>query len=113
MTHANLVPETVTSPENQWLKRFRAALTGEPSRRPGGEIAVEGLRIVTTALQSGTPALSVLFSKTGERHLPALAKLIPTGTRVLATSDKAFARVAATENPQGVAALLRQPSANF
>ena len=41
----------ITSRENRWLKRFRAALSGEHGD-DGGIVGVEGVRLVEAALGS-------------------------------------------------------------
>jgi TrmH family RNA methyltransferase len=111
--------ETITSRENRWLKRFRAALDGEPprkARREAGEmetVGVEGARLVETALRSKVGVKAVLFSETGARHLPKLSAWIPAETRLLRTTDRLFAQVAGTEAPQGVAALVQPRAATF
>src|SRR5260370_30675579 len=106
--------ESIESRENRWLKRFRAALSGDGVQRRGetsdldGEIAgVEGVRLVESALCSGVEILSVLFSESGAKHLSRLAPLIPSESRLLRTSDRLFASASGTETPQGLAALVR------
>ena len=117
------VSESIESRENRWLKRFRAALSGESSRGasarprgepssnqalPEGEIAgIEGARLVETALHSGAEILALLFSDTGAKHIARLGPLIPREARVLRTTDRLFAFASGTETPQGVAALVR------
>ena len=114
MPHQPRTPEPIASRDNRWLKRFRAALAAPSSHRPAEEdVAAEGARLVATALQSGVEVIAVLVSKSGERHLPHLSGSIPPAARLLGTSDRLFAHVASTETPQGVAALMRPPSATF
>ena len=112
------VPEFISSRENRWLKQFRSALAGERQRdtaRPGdGEVVgVEGPHLVETALHAGIEISTVLISESGARHLQKLGKWIPTSTRLLSTSDRLFAQVAATEAPQGIAALVQPRRATF
>jgi TrmH family RNA methyltransferase len=95
----------ITSRENQWLKRFRAALTGE--RGDDGIVGVEGVRLVEAALGSGLSVEALLVSESGARHLPRFAPFLAATVPVLRTSDKLFAGVADTRAPQGVAALVR------
>lgn len=95
----------ITSRENRWLKRFRAALGGE--RGDDGIAGVEGVRLVEAALGSGTPVESVLVSEAGARHLPRVASLLGNAVPVLRTTDNLFAGVADTQAPQGIAALVR------
>jgi TrmH family RNA methyltransferase len=110
-------PELIASRDNRWLKWFRAALAGDfprASQKPGEEIVgVEGSRLVETALRSGIEIAAVLVSDTGARRLSALRKWIPLAARLLRTSDRLFAQIAATETPQGIAALVRPRPASF
>jgi RNA methyltransferase, TrmH family len=116
---SHLSEEMITSRENKWLKIFRAALrgTGPASDEP---IGVEGPKLVEDALRSGLEAEALLVSETGEaseleRILRAAGESeegIPR-SRMLRTTDKLFASVAATETPQGVAALFRQRAWKF
>jgi RNA methyltransferase, TrmH family len=112
--------ESIESRENRWLKRFRAALSGESVRRQGessdfqGEIAgVEGVRLVETALRSGVEILALLFSESGAKHIGRLGPWIPAETRLLRTTDRLFASVSGTETPQGIAALVRPRVGTF
>jgi RNA methyltransferase, TrmH family len=110
--------ESIESRENRWLKRFRAALSGEAARHHNedeseGIAGVEGARLVETALRSGVEILAVLFSETGERHISRLQQWIPAEARLLRSSDRLFASASGTETPQGVAALVRPRPAAF
>jgi RNA methyltransferase, TrmH family len=95
----------ITSRENRWLKRFRAALSGE--RGDDGIVGVEGVRLVEAAFGSGLPVEALLVSESGARHLPRVATVLASAVPVLRTSDKLFAGVADTLAPQGIAALVR------
>lgn len=95
----------ITSRENRWLKRFRAALAGE--RGDEKIVGVEGVRLVEAALGSGLPVEALLVSESGERHLARVAPFLASVVPVLRTSDKLFAGVADTRTPQGIAALVR------
>lgn len=101
----------ITSRDNRWLKRFRAALAGE--RSDDGVAGVEGVRLVEAALGSGLPVESVLLSESGARHLPRVASLVDPAVPVLRTTDKLFAGVADTRAPQGIAALVRPRQATI
>jgi TrmH family RNA methyltransferase len=101
----------IASRENRWLKRFRAALSGE---RGGDEIVgVEGVRLVEAGLGSGLPIEALLVSESGARHLPRIAHVVASTITVLRTSDKLFASVADTQAPQGIAALVRPRQATI
>jgi TrmH family RNA methyltransferase len=101
----------ITSRENRWLKRFRAALSGE--RGDDGILGVEGVRLVESALGSGLSVEAVLVSDSGARHLPRVAPVLVSAVPVLRTSDKLFASVADTQAPQGIAALVRPRQATI
>jgi TrmH family RNA methyltransferase len=95
----------LTSRDNRWLKRFRAALSGE--RDDNGFVGVEGVRLVEAALGSSLPLDALLVSESGTRHLPRIRAVLPSGVRLFRTSDKLFAGVADTQAPQGIAALVQ------
>jgi TrmH family RNA methyltransferase len=94
----------ITSRENRWLKRFRAALSGD--RGEDGLVGVEGVRLVEAALGSGLRVEAVLVSDSGVRHLARIAPLLESAVPVLRTTDKLFAGVADTQTPQGIASLV-------
>lgn len=101
----------ITSRENHWLKLFRAVLH---SSRPEEErIGLEGTRLVSEAIRSGLELEAILASASAEKALAALLVELDRPTLVLRTTDKLFASVAATETPQGIAALLRAPQFAF
>jgi RNA methyltransferase, TrmH family len=110
--------DAITSRDNKWLKRFRAALrgTGPAQDEP---IGVEGPKLIEDAVRSGLVAEALLVSDSGERELEQILRAateseagIPR-SRILRTSDKLFAGVAGTEAPQGVAALFHQRAWEF
>ncbi len=104
--------EVLTSRENRWLKRFRAALRGKEATSDGC-VAVEGARLVEVALRAGVAVEAILVSTSGERHLARLGRWLEPGVRLLRTSDRLFAGVAGTQTPQGVAGLVRPREATF
>lgn len=106
-------PSTLlTSRENKWLKRFRAALRGTGPER-GQPVAVEGPKLVLEGVRDAQEVEALLVSESGESVLDEIllaASASDLGIprhKVYRTSDKLFAGVAATEAPQGVAALFR------
>jgi TrmH family RNA methyltransferase len=110
--------DVITSRDNKWLKKFRAALRGT-GPAPDEPIGVEGPKLIEDAVRSGLVAEALLVSDAGERELEQILHAatqseagIPR-SRVLRTTDKLFATVAGTEAPQGVAALFRQPAWGF
>ncbi len=112
--------ENVSSPENRWLKRFRAALRGAGPDSEGW-VGVEGARLVEDALRSSLETAAILASASGERHLERMAPLLENAAcapdenrpRLLETTDRLFAGVSGTETPQGIAALVRPRAFTF
>jgi RNA methyltransferase, TrmH family len=104
--------EIISSRENRWLKRFRAALHGAESGADAA-IGIEGPHLVEAALGSGARVEAILISTSGERHLTRLQLQIPADTTILRTTDRLFAGIAATEAPQGIAALVHARQASF
>ncbi|MGH9737066.1 MAG: TrmH family RNA methyltransferase [Candidatus Acidiferrales bacterium] len=103
----------ITSRDNKWLKSFRSVLRGSgPST--GEPIGVEGPKLVEDALRSGLQADALLVSESADREAESILRIAAeteTGisrSRILRTTDKLFQSVAATDAPQGVAALFRQ-----
>ncbi|HEY2109952.1 MAG TPA: RNA methyltransferase [Candidatus Acidoferrales bacterium] len=110
--------DLITSRDNRWLKRFRAALRGTGPAE-GEPIGIEGLKLVEDALRSGLEAEAVLVCESAEPALDAILRAasateagIPR-SRILRTTDKLFAGVAGTETPQGIAALFHKPDWQF
>ncbi len=101
----------ITSRENHWLKLFRAVL--QSSRPEDERIGLEGVRLVSEAIRSDLELEAILASASAEKSLAALLAELDRPTLVLRTTDKLFASVAATETPQGIAALLRAPQFAF
>jgi len=111
-------PDAITSRDNRWIKAFRAALQSAGPER-SEPIGVEGPKLIEDALCAGREAEALLVSSSGEAALERIlraARNTEAGiarSRILRTTDKLFAAVAATEAPQGVAALFRQPEWAF
>lgn len=96
--------ETLTSRENRWLKRFRAALRGHAPAEAC--VGVEGPRLVEEAIRSGLDVTALLVSASAEPIVTAFSDRLPPSTRLLRTSDRLFLSVSGTESPQGIAALV-------
>jgi len=118
MRERDIHSDVITSRDNKWLKKFRAALcgTGPDHDEP---IGVEGPKLIADAVRCGLETEALLVSNAGEGHLEQLLRAaaetesgVPR-SRVLRTTDKLFASVAGTEAPQGVAALFRQRTWGF
>jgi TrmH family RNA methyltransferase len=95
----------IESRQNPLVKELRRGFaTGELS--PAGECAIESIRIVEEAIRSGLRFRAVFFA---ESALDKAARLLPQiGAKVetVLLPDEVFASAVATENPQGVAALV-------
>ncbi len=96
----------ISSRQNSLVKELRRAFhDGEPAA--GGSIAIESIRIIEEAIRSGLRFRAVFISDSlqsrAERLLPQLAANVET----LLLADDVFASAVATENPQGIAALVR------
>jgi RNA methyltransferase, TrmH family len=110
--HARADADVITSRENKWLKKFRAALRGRGPEQ-GEPIGLEGPKLIEEAIRAGLEAEALLVSDAGERELEGVLRAasetepgIPR-SGILRTTDKLFAGVAGTETPQGVAGLFR------
>jgi RNA methyltransferase, TrmH family len=110
--------DLITSRENRWLKRFRAALRGTGPAE-GEPIGVEGPKLVEDALRSGLEAEALLICESAEPALEAILSAASASeagiprSRILRTTDRLFASVAGTETPQGIAALFHKPDWQF
>jgi TrmH family RNA methyltransferase len=116
--YSEMQTETITSRENKWLKKFRAALQGT-GPAAGAPIGVEGPKLVEQALQAGLDAEAMLVTEGGEAHLERIFQAAAASdagiprARVLRTTEKHFAGLAGTESPQGVAGLFAQRAWRF
>jgi TrmH family RNA methyltransferase len=110
-TAAGAAPSAIlSSRDNKWLKKFRAALRGA-GPKPGEAIAAEGPKLVEEGVRAGLETEALLVSEAGERQLERILRAasesesgIPR-SRIFKTTDKLFEGLAGTEAPQGVAAL--------
>jgi TrmH family RNA methyltransferase len=114
----NAAATPITSKDNLWLKRFRAALGGEADEPR--VVGVEGPHLIEEAFGSGAEIVAVLVSPAGEKHVERLGLALAgkaaareSEVAVLRTTDRLFDSVASTETPQGVAALVRMAEFGF
>ena len=98
--------EVITSRENRWIKLFRAALR-EGYVCEDGVIGLEGPHLVEEALRSHCAVEALLVSPDGETALAHWPADWRRSVRELKTTARLFESVAATEHPQGIAALVR------
>jgi RNA methyltransferase, TrmH family len=111
-TVGSAMPPPITSRDNRWLKIFREALR-DGYLADQNFIGIEGPHLIGEALRSGLTFEACLASPAGEKHLPSLATANNGSTRILRTTERLFDGVAATEHPQGIAALVRPRESSF
>jgi TrmH family RNA methyltransferase len=96
----------VTSRQNAALKQLRRAFVrGEAT--DDGYCAVETVRLIEEAIRSGLKFKAVFFSQTAQPLASRLLPQIGSHVETLVLPDEVFASSVATENPQGVAALVK------
>jgi TrmH family RNA methyltransferase len=96
------VVETLISDKNPLLKEVRRLAAGGVPNEDGLVLA-EGPRLLDEALRSGVDIQAVILAESAG-EIPGLGR-----TRVVRVMDALFNRVASTESPQGVLALVRMP----
>jgi RNA methyltransferase, TrmH family len=91
---------------NLLVKQLRQAFS-RSELTPGGDCAIEGLRILEEAIRSGLRFSAVFFRESAldraERLLPQIGAHVET----LLLPDRLFDSIVASDSPQGVAALVR------
>ncbi len=93
----------ITSAANPLLKVFRGALAEGVTRE--GWLAVEGPHLVEEALAQAQ-VRSLLVSRDAASKFRHLLARVPKGAEVAQVPERLFARVAETQAPQGIAALV-------
>jgi RNA methyltransferase, TrmH family len=96
-------PRLIESRQNPRVKELRAALA-RTGRTPSGLIAIEGEHLVAEALRSHL-RFATVFLRDGYQSPFA----IPDDVEHLLLSPDVFASAVATEQPQGIAALVHVP----
>lgn len=110
MIRADHFSRTIASRDNpafRELERIRRA----PQRAEPPLLFLEGLRLCGDARQSGVPVIRAILSESGSRRddIRALLAGVEAADETLVLADHLFARLAATEEPQGIALLCAQP----
>jgi RNA methyltransferase, TrmH family len=112
-TARSATPSPITSRDNRLLKIFREALR-DGYLAEQNFIGIEGPHLIGEALRSGVNFEACLVSPAGEKYLAGLGLAVDSGsTRILRTTERLFDGVAATEHPQGIAALVRPRESAF
>jgi TrmH family RNA methyltransferase len=102
----------VTSRQNSLVKELRRAFAqGECT--PDGHCAIESVRVVEEAIRSGLRFKAVFFSESAEARAGRLLPQIGSHVETMLLPDEVFASAAATESPQGVAALVKLKEASL
>jgi len=116
--------EVIRSRGNQWLKRFREALSASADGANACDgvrrLGLEGPRLVREALRSAASLDAILVSESGERHLTTLRAALAgyqtahgAPPRILRTTDTLFDSIAGTETPQHIAAMAQLREFSF
>ncbi len=105
-------PHLISSPDNPLIKEFARLARSRKQRRASGLVAIEGPNLLEQALAAGLAPAVVLFTPeyyAGRGRL--LIDSLPITVRRAPVVEKVFAKLSATETPQGVAALIpyREP----
>jgi len=98
------------SPSNPLVKVFRGALAEGTTRQ--GLLAVEGPFLVEEALRAAPQVRihSVLVASRAADKFCALLGGLPAQAEIACVPDRLFERIAQTETPQGIAALVELPT---
>jgi len=96
----------IVSPSNPVVKVFRRALTDGVTRE--GWLGLEGPLLLEEALKAPATATihCVMTGETAATKYQSLLSRLSRLAEIVTVSDRMFAQIAATETPQGVAALV-------
>jgi TrmH family RNA methyltransferase len=97
---------------NAFVKELRQAFA-HAERTEDGSCAIEGLRIVEEAIRSGLRFRAVFFKESAQNLAERLLPQIGAQVDTLLLPDKLFDAIVPSENPQGVAALMRLKEFSF
>ncbi len=99
----------ISSATNSLVKVFRRALAEGTTRQ--GWLALEGPFLLEEALKAPSPTRlhSVLVARGAVEKFAALLEQLPAAAELAQVPDRLFAQVAATQAPQGIAALVELP----
>jgi RNA methyltransferase, TrmH family len=97
----------ISSPENPLVKEFIRLARSRKHRRSAGKLAVEGPNLLEQALAAGLiPEVVFYTAEYGSGKGFPLISSLPREVRQLRVTETVFTRLAATEAPQAVAALI-------
>lgn len=102
----------ILSATNPLLKVFRRALAEGATRQ--GWLGLEGPLVLEEALRAPRASVrSVLVEKSAAGKFRSLLEKLPADAELAVVSARLFERVAATETPQGIAALVELKQEDF
>jgi RNA methyltransferase, TrmH family len=96
----------ITSPQNERVKELRRAFR-EATASEKGEVAIEGMHLVEEAIRAGLRLGTVFFSVSARERAHKLIPQLSSHTEALLLPDEVFSSAVPSENPQGVAALIK------
>ena len=102
------MPAPIHSRQNSRVRDLRAALRAHGTAA-GGRIAIEGPHLLQEALRSGL----VIESAFLREDRTAFARDLPAETEVVVLSAAAFDSASTTQNSQGVAAIVEEPTRRY
>ncbi len=93
----------ITSAQNPRIQQVRALLSQRKAREQAGEFALEGVRLIEEAIQSGWQASLLLYtSDLSARGMQLLEPARAQGAQVEEIPAQLMKSTADTENPQGI-----------
>lgn len=105
------MPREITSAQNEKLKEF-SKLYRRKYRERTGLYIIEGIHLVEEALKNDAELVTAFlrgdFGRSGEEK-KLVKRLEERGTEIFVLPAALFDRIVATETPQGIAAVSRQP----
>ena len=105
--------KAVTSRENPVIKAIFKLKSSAKEREKQGKIIVEGLRICTDCADNGVNFSTIVFTKKFlEKNEIMAEKLSDNADETIVVPEFVFEKIADTDNPQGVLALVNKPKNN-
>ena len=101
----------LTGKDNPLLKTLRK-LNRNPEKDAGGQMAIEGIRVLEEAEKSGCEIDAVVITDgfgNEPREKNLLERWRARGIRIFQVAEKLFASISAVRTPQGAMALVRAP----
>lgn len=100
----------ISSRENRQFLYVKSLHTRKIARE-SGVVFLEGVRLCEDALLSGLKPVMILFTDTKKTLAFDWCERfsVPSGTEFLSMTEDLFSRLAGTENPQGIAMVVKSP----